>query len=98
VIFDLQDPDHPNAHLGPSAGHLRSQTFEGAPGLAADDLAAATGLKQGDTVSREKIDAAHRALVALLAKSTPGKAVSIRVKARMSDDNAVTLTWIVGAP
>ena len=98
VIFDLLDPDRPTAHLGKPAGHLKSQNFEGASRISAGDLAAATGLKQGDQLWPEKINAARQAIVALYAKSMPGKAISLKARMQTAADGEVTLTWIIAEP
>ena len=98
IIMDVQDPDHPNAHLGKPAGHLKSQNFEGASRISAGDLAAATGLKQGDQLWPEKIRAAREAIVAAYAKSVPGKAITLKARMQTQADGDVTLTWIIGEP
>jgi lipid-binding SYLF domain-containing protein len=98
VIFDLQDPDHPMAHLGRPADHLVAQSFEGASRVSAADLAAATGLKPGDPVSPERINAARQAIVDLYAKVTPGPAPTLKGRMRTTPKGEVTLTWIIGEP
>jgi hypothetical protein len=98
VIMDVLDPAHPNAHLGKPAGRLKSQNFEGASQIPAGDLAAATGLKQGDRLWPEKIKAARDAIVAAYAKSVPGKAISLKARLQTASDGEVTLTWIIGEP
>ncbi len=98
VIMDVLDPGHPNTHLGKPAGHLKSQSFEGASHISAGDLAAATGLKQGDQLWPEKIRAAEKAIVAAYAKSAPGKAITLKARMQTKANGEVTLTWIVGEP
>lgn len=98
IIFDLQKPDRRSANAEKWAGRLKSQSFQGASRISADALAAATGLKPGDPLSPEKINAARQAIVALYARSMPGKALSLKGKAQTAADGEVTLTWIIGEP
>jgi hypothetical protein len=92
LIFDLQRPMGAALYAGEP---LTSQSFEGATRLPASDLAAATGLKPGDMLTFEKIRAAHSALLALYARSAPGKAPTIRSKAKISSDGRVSLIWMI---
>jgi outer membrane protein assembly factor BamA len=78
VIFDLQEPDRPTARFEKLARRLESQNFAGASRISASALAAATGLKQGDPLSPEKINAARQAIVAAYAKTMSGNVVSIK--------------------
>lgn len=98
VIMDVLDPNHPGAHLGKPAGHLKSQNFEGASRISAGDLAAATGLKQGEQLWPEKIRAARDAIMAAYAKSAPGKAITLKARVQTQADGDITLTWIIGEP
>lgn len=98
VIFDLQKPDPRSASAEKWAGRLKSQSFQGASRISAAALAAATGLKPGDPLSPEKINAARQAVVALYARSMPGKAPSLKGRAQTAADGQVTLTWIIGEP
>jgi outer membrane protein assembly factor BamA len=95
VIFDLLDPDAPRRRFWAAGQHLAAQNFEGASGISASDLAAATGLKEGDPLSPEKINAARQAIVALYAKATPGKMVSVRGRMQTHGKGELTLTWII---
>jgi outer membrane protein assembly factor BamA len=97
LIFDLQHHDS-GAHFA-AAGHpLKSEMFEGATRLSATDLAAATGLKPGDTLSFEGIRLARQGLLDLYAKAAPGNPPSIRSKMQMAADGQVVLTWLIGEP
>ena len=98
VIFDLQDPVRSTASFWTSVRRLKTQNFEGASRISASALAAATGLKPGDTLSREKINVARQAILALYAKSVPGKAPSLKGKMQGTAAGDVNLTWIVGEP
>jgi len=98
VIFDLQDPVRMTPSFWTSARRLKTQNFEGASRISASALAAATGLKPGDTLSREKINVARQAILALYAKSVPGKAPSLKGKMQGTAAGDVNLTWIVGEP
>ena len=97
VIFDLMDPGAPMRRFWAVGQHLKSQSFEGASTPSAGDLADATGLKEGDLLSPEKIDAARQAIIALYAKVTPGKAVSVRGKIQSNAKGELRLIWIVAA-
>lgn len=93
LIFDLQRPALGSALY---AGEpLNSQTFEGATRIPVSELAAATGLKPGDTLTFTTIKAAHDALLALYARSVPGKPPLIRSRARISGSGQVTLIWVI---
>jgi len=76
--------------------HLDSQHFEAPPGIAASAMAAATHLKPGDTVTTDNVDVARKALLALYAKSRPGKdAPILQLRVERRPDNKVMLTWIL---
>jgi outer membrane protein assembly factor BamA len=94
LIFDLQPL--PTGTALYSGQPMKAQAFEGATRISARDLSAATGLKPGDTLSYEKIRAAHDAILALYARSAPGKAPTIRSRAQVSGTGEITLTWLIG--
>jgi hypothetical protein len=97
VIFDLQHPQQlPGADKRPR--HLETQSFEGATRISPVALAAATGLKKGDIISPEKLNAARQAILRRYAKALPGKAISLKSKMRTKPDGAATMTWIIGEP
>jgi outer membrane protein assembly factor BamA len=96
LIFDLQVPRPGLERLAASEEHLKSQVFAGATQIPAADLAAATGLKPGDMLSFEKINTARQGLLALYAKSIPGRTPSIRGKMQTTADGRVVLTWMIG--
>jgi outer membrane protein assembly factor BamA len=100
VIFDVLQSNQPleslKAHLAKAGQHLAAQTFEGASGMSASDLAAATGLKKGDALSPQNIDAARQAITAFCAKSMPGNTPKVRLRMQFAPDGAATLTWIIG--
>jgi outer membrane protein assembly factor BamA len=90
IIFDLLDV--PTMRL---TRQLETQNFEGASHISAGVLGAATGLKKGDQLSPKKINEARQSILALYAKSMPGKPPSLRVKMRITQDGKTTLTWII---
>jgi outer membrane protein assembly factor BamA len=92
VIFDLLNTDDDS-----SVGNLKSQDFNGVSHVSAISLAAATGLKKGDKLTRQKLIAARRAIVLAYAKSMPGKKISLKAKLQRKLGE-VTLTWIIGEP
>jgi outer membrane protein assembly factor BamA len=98
VIFQVEHPGAALASLDKRTRHLDAQIFEGATHISASALAAATGLKKGDQLSPDKVNAARQAILAQYAKLMPGKAVSLKGKMRTKPDGTVTLTWIVGEP
>jgi hypothetical protein len=61
IIFDVLDSNGPAAKTGKPLLLLASQSFEGASRISTSALAAATGLKHGDLLSAEKINAARQA-------------------------------------
>jgi outer membrane protein assembly factor BamA len=93
IIFDLLNT--PQA-TGPRT--LEAQNFEGASHISAGALAAATGLKKGDPLSPQKINAARRAILALYAKSAPGKPLTLKGKMQVKPGGKVTLTWVINEP
>ncbi|MEO8926746.1 MAG: POTRA domain-containing protein [Caulobacteraceae bacterium] len=95
IIFDLQNPGGQMARFWKAGHHLKAENFEGASRVSTSDLAAATGLKEGDLLSREKIDAARQAILALYAKSMPGKVVSVRGRMQSNGQGELTLTWMI---
>lgn len=75
---------------------LQSQHFEGPPGLSESALTAATRLRLGDTISTDNLDDARRGLLALYARSRPGKKPPIlQLRVEVRPLNQVTLTWIL---
>jgi hypothetical protein len=98
VIFQVQHPGTILASLDKRTRHLEVQSFEGATRLSPRVLATATGLKKGDQLSPDKVNAARRAILAQYARLMPGKIISLKVKMRTMPDGAVTLTWILGEP
>jgi len=98
VIFDLQHPEAQLAKLDKRVRYLETQNFEGASRIPASALAAATGLRKGDHLSPEKLNAARRTILDLYAKSMPGKTVSLKINMRTKADGEVTLTWMIGEP
>jgi outer membrane protein assembly factor BamA len=98
VIFDLQDPNRPAGHLGKPGRRLEAQEFEGASRISASALAAATGLKTGDLLSPEKVNAARQAILALYGKFMPGQVPSLKGKMQVRPDGRARLTWIIGEP
>ncbi len=95
IIFDLlNDP----ASVFKQRHQLEAQHFEGATRVPADTLSKATGLKPGDALSPETLNAARRGIVAAYAKVAPGKAVGITGKMQAKDDGTAVLTWIIHEP
>ena len=95
VFFELVDEGPPGANLWTSH-HLISQQFQGAVRVPADSLTRASGLKPGDELSPEKIGAARRAILLLIAKSNPGKTLVIKVRIQTKPGDKAALTWIIG--
>ena len=92
VIFDLLNPD-----AGPQWGSLEAQNFEGASHISAKSLAAVTGLKSGDQLTRQKLIGAQRAILAAYAKSMPGKKISLKARLQRRPGE-ISVTWIIGEP
>jgi hypothetical protein len=97
IIFDLIDTNRPTGAFG-KPRNLDMQKFEGATRISAGALAAATGLKQGEPLSQEKLGSARKAIAAAYAKAMPGRVVTIKGKMQIKPDGKVTLTWIIGEP
>ena len=93
LIFDLQRPGVGSALY---AGEpLKSQTFEGATRIPPSELAAATGLKPGDTLTFTTIKAARDAILALYARAAPGKPPLVRSRAKITAEGHVSLIWLI---
>jgi hypothetical protein len=97
IIFDLLDLGPPPGHAWTSR-YLESQVFEGESGISVDALAAATGLKPGEQLSVEKINAARRAILAVYTKSMPGKKLTLKGRMQTKPDGGTSLIWIIGQP
>jgi hypothetical protein len=89
VIYDLLNPD---------VGRLAGQNFAGASRVPASVLAAATGLKPGDQLTREKMIAARRGIVKAYVQALPGKKVALKCRVQVKHGNKITLNWIIGEP
>jgi outer membrane protein assembly factor BamA len=93
IIFDLLNPD-----AGLRFGQLDTQNFEGASHVSASVLAAATGLKKGEQLSRQNLAVAAQAISAAYAKAMPGKKILLKIRRKNTPDGKTTLTWIIGEP
>jgi len=92
LIFDVQ-----NAEAQERFGQLQSQSFVGASHVSASALAAATGLKEGDQLSQDKLMAARRGVLALYAKSMPEKRLTLKLRLQHKQGKTI-LTWLIGEP
>lgn len=77
--------------------HLVSLKFVGNSRISSSALTAATGLKIGDPIPREKVFAARQAIMDLYAKSMPGR-VSIRKETQIGPDGSMALSWVITEP
>lgn len=81
---------------------LESQVFVGASHMSQEALVTATGLKPGDTLSPDRLNAARRGIFALYGKAEFARAISIRLRMQTSipikglGDEKTKLTWFVG--
>ncbi len=98
IIFDLQKPRGSEARFAASQQHLKAQVFQGASRVSPRDLAAATGLKVGDTLSVDKINAARGAILALYARLNPAVTPTLKGRMQSTATGEVVLTWIIGEP
>lgn len=95
VYFEVVKLGPPGTELWASH-RLVSQKFEGAAGVSASALASASGLKTGDVLSPEKIAAARRAILLLVEKLKPDKALTVKVRIQTKPHGEAALTWIFG--
>lgn len=95
IIFDLLN--NPAKALA-QRRQLEAQHFEGAKRIPAETLSKATGLKPGDTLSRDTLNAARRGIVEAYAKAVPGKSIGITGKLQAKPDGTAVLTWIIHEP
>ncbi|HTT82918.1 MAG TPA: hypothetical protein VMF67_05525 [Rhizomicrobium sp.] len=93
IIFDVLNPD-----AGPPMGQLEAQNFEGASHVSVGVLVAATGLKKGDQLSRDRLAAAARAISNVYAKTMPGKKIHLKIRRHNAPGGKTTLTWIISEP
>lgn len=92
-------------NAGPESGapgrpdrRLKGQNFEGAFRISANVLDAAIGLKKGDQLTPEKVNAARRTILDMYAKCMPGQVLSLKCKMQTTVEGLVTLTWIIDEP
>lgn len=95
IIFDLLNNP---ATVFRQRHQLEAQHFEGATRVSADALSKASGLKPGDALSPDTLNAARRGIVAAYAKIAPGKSVGIAGKMQARPDGKAVLTWIIHEP
>ena len=96
VHFDLAPLAPPQGADRWMSRRLESQHFEGPAGIADSLMAAATGLKGGDTISTENIEQARKGLLALYAKVRSSKGPPlVRLRVEIKPDNKVALTWML---
>jgi len=92
LIFDVLNTDATRP-----LGQLQSQNFVGASRVPASVLAAATGLKTGDQLSRENLMSARHAILAMYAKSMPRTRLGLKLRLQ-SKQGKTTLTWLIDEP
>jgi outer membrane protein assembly factor BamA len=94
ILFDFQYP--------PTAEHERrwlgSQIFDGNVKISSAALEAATGLKPGEDLPVERINAAREAILQAYKKAEPHADVHVGGKLRITPDGKVELTWHVTEP
>lgn len=95
IIVDVLDNP---ARVFATQRQLEALRFEGASRVPADALARASGLRPGDLITPQKLDAARKGIVAAYAKAIPGKTVQITGKMQAKDNGKVVMTWIVREP
>jgi len=95
IIFDLLNNA---ADALAQRRQLEAQHFEGATRVSADALSKATGLKPGDTLSRDTLNAARRGIVEAYAKAIPGKPIGVTGKLQGKPDGTAILTWTIHEP
>jgi outer membrane protein assembly factor BamA len=93
ILFDFQQLD-----LTPATPLFEAQDFTGNVKLSSAALAAATGLKPGDALPVEKVNAARAAILGAYQKALPGAKVGLRLKLRRRVDGASRLEWVVVEP
>jgi outer membrane protein assembly factor BamA len=98
VIFQVEHPGTILQKLDKRNRRLDAENFQGATRVSPGVLAAATGLKKGDPISPDTVNAARHAILAQYAKVMPGKTVTLKGKIRTKPDGAVTLTWVITEP
>jgi outer membrane protein assembly factor BamA len=94
VLFDFQyhqTPIHQRRWLG-------SQIFDGNVKISSAALAAATGLKPGDDLPVERVNAARLAIIEAYKKAVPDADVHVGGKMRITPEGKVELTWRVTEP
>ena len=77
---------------------LEVQNFEGASRISTAALSAATGLKIGDELTPQKVNAARQAILAMYAKAAPGKPLALKARMQVKPGGKVNLTWLIHEP
>jgi outer membrane protein assembly factor BamA len=92
VIFDVADKGVVKPVVTTVAPKLKQEIFIGNAKLTNDDLQAASGLKPGDELSNEKIQAAQLAIQAAYKKANVGCEIAGAVSQNGGD---TTITWTI---
>jgi len=93
VLFDFQQLD-----LSPSTPRFEAEAFTGNARISSSALAAATGLKPGDPLPVEKVNAARAAILQAYQTAMPGAKVGLRLKLRRRVDGMSRLEWVIVEP
>jgi outer membrane protein assembly factor BamA len=94
VLFDFQYPQKAENERR----WLGSQIFDGNVKISSAALAAATGLKPGEDLPVERINAAREAILQAYRKAEPDADVHVGGKMRITPEGKVELTWHVTEP
>ena len=96
IIFDVLN--RPGQAFFRIRRHLEAQHFEGPSRISERELLKATGLRQGETLSPEKVADARQGIMAAYAKALPRKKVTVRVRMQGRLDGSAVLTWVIQEP
>jgi outer membrane protein assembly factor BamA len=92
VLFDFQYPQPQQRRW------LGSQIFDGNAKISSAALEAATGLRPGDDLPVERLNAARQAIIQAYQKAEPGADVHVGGKLRITPEGKVQVIWHITEP
>jgi len=98
VLFDFQYPQPGQFSPVHQRRWLGSQIFDGNVKISSATLEAATGLKPGEYLPVERLNAARQAILLAYKKAAPGADVHVAGKMRITPQGKVELIWHVTEP
>jgi len=98
VLFDLQNLQVQQSSPVAQRRWLGSQIFDGNSKISSAALQSATGLKPGDDLPVERLNAARQAIIEAYRKAAPGADVHVGGKMHITPEGKVEVTWHITEP